>query len=474
MDSQLAAVFQESPLLQVLWGCLVVNSSKGLGLFVLAWTASKLFRRLESELRHRIWLLVIVSSLVFPLVWLLSPQVPLSVPLAAGRSMAPPYAATLFAGRAQFLEVMNVPPMDSLIGDRWTMTLRRLLPAVAGGLWAAGAAFFLQRLLVGRLVAARLARRARPAPIERQLLAELSQTLGIKRTLAVRLCPSCGVPLTFGTRRPVVLLPEAASAWGPERLRSVLIHELTHVRRLEGLLNGIAAAICALLWFLPALWLSYSFMQLEGEKSSDRSVLRQGIRHTDYALDLVELVRASRGLILAAGGVSPLGRKRFVRDRITSVLAFHPGTSPRRLRTTGIVLAALLGALLPLLSITGASVPGEQPLVGSWVNPASVRIVRQIWTADGRVFDYYGKGTTVPSVMGRYTIEKKWLDEEGSTWYHLVTRRSPAPYRKALCKTKYTVIKIDPEGTRQEHNHSPYGYAEKLTLGEYAVLYREK
>jgi beta-lactamase regulating signal transducer with metallopeptidase domain len=474
MVSHLAAVFAESPVLQALWGLLVVNGVKGCVLFGLAWTVLKLCRGLSSELKHVVWLLVIVSSLAFPLAWLLSPGIRLSVPVAIGRSTTPLFAAMPFTARSQFLQIMTVPGVDSFVTDYWTTLLRRHLPAAAGALWAAGALFFLQRLVVGRLVAGRLARRARPAPIEPKLLRELSGNLGVKGTLAVKLCRDCGIPFTFGSLRPVVLLPEAAAAWPRQRLRSVLLHELSHIRRRESLLNFTAGAICALLWFLPVLWLAYSFMQQEGEKSSDRAVLRYGIRRTDYATDLVELVHSAQGLILTAGAVVPLGRKRLVKERVRTVLAFRRGSLSRPFRTAGVALTILFCCLLPLLAVAGASVPGDRTLAGSWSDPQFPdSFYRYTWTADGRLFMDTRQDSAAPSYVGRYTIEEKRTDEEGNTWYHVMTQLSPAPYREALGCPMYWVIKIDPEGRKLECSQWPYGYPEELTFRCYQVFHRE-
>jgi hypothetical protein len=119
-------------------------------------------------------------------------------------------------------------------------------------------------------------------------------------------------------------------------------------------------------------------------------------------------------------------------------------------------------------------VAGEQPLTGSWDNPEGPALFQRTWTADGRAFIYYGKGATTPSLVGRYTIEKKWTDEEGRRWYHAVEHRSPPPYREGISCTRYCVIRIDPTGTRLECCASPYGYSGMLTLGDYPVFYQEK
>ena len=61
------------------------------------------------------------------------------------------------------------------------------------------------------------------------------------------------VPMTFGLLSPVILLPSDASP-GPTTGR-VLVHEMSHIRRLDGLMLLIARAACAVYWFHPLVWL---------------------------------------------------------------------------------------------------------------------------------------------------------------------------------------------------------------------------
>ncbi|MBN1837130.1 MAG: hypothetical protein JW820_14840, partial [Spirochaetales bacterium] len=203
MVGQLTAVFEHSLLLQAFWGFLVVNSVKGAALFLLVWTALKIFRGLPSELRHLVWLLVIVSSAVFPAVWLLAPELRLAVPMAAGRpglgGPAAPLAAMVpLSSRAQFLEIMVVPGIQSVIAEHHIVLLQRSLPYLLGGVWACGAVLLLQRLVVGRVAASLLLRRAHPAPVAPGFLEELKWELGIRGRITIAVSRECGIPFTFG------------------------------------------------------------------------------------------------------------------------------------------------------------------------------------------------------------------------------------------------------------------------------------
>jgi periplasmic protein TonB len=67
---------------------------------------------------------------------------------------------------------------------------------------------------------------------------------------------SSGQPVTFGFRRPVVLLPEMLCAQSEAIQQVVLCHELFHVRRRDWIWVVAEEIVKAVLWFHPAvLWL---------------------------------------------------------------------------------------------------------------------------------------------------------------------------------------------------------------------------
>ena len=81
---------------------------------------------------------------------------------------------------------------------------------------------------------------------------------------------AAAVPMTWGTLRPVVLLPEAARDWPAERLHAVVLHELIHVQRHDLLAQIAAQAACCLYWFHPMVWLAVRQLRKERETSLRR------------------------------------------------------------------------------------------------------------------------------------------------------------------------------------------------------------
>jgi TonB family protein len=77
----------------------------------------------------------------------------------------------------------------------------------------------------------------------------------VRTRAEIRYVPS-GQPVTFGFRRPVVLLPDMLRAQPEDIQRVVLCHELFHVRRRDWIWVFAEEIVKAALWFHPAvLWL---------------------------------------------------------------------------------------------------------------------------------------------------------------------------------------------------------------------------
>ena len=53
-----------------------------------------------------------------------------------------------------------------------------------------------------------------------------------------------------------ILLPARARDWDADRRRSVLLHELAHVRAATAAVQALAQAACALYWFNPLMWVT--------------------------------------------------------------------------------------------------------------------------------------------------------------------------------------------------------------------------
>jgi beta-lactamase regulating signal transducer with metallopeptidase domain len=92
-------------------------------------------------------------------------------------------------------------------------------------------------------------------------------------TPALLLVQGLASPCTAGFWRPRILLPEGLDkVLDYKQLRDVLRHELVHIARLDYLIDRLASAICAVLFFHPGVWISYTHIRRDRELACDEAV----------------------------------------------------------------------------------------------------------------------------------------------------------------------------------------------------------
>ncbi len=111
-----------------------------------------------------------------------------------------------------------------------------------------------------------------PALLE--LLEDCRNRVGVRRKVELRNSEACSTPLVVGIWRPVLLLPSPVlDRLDREQLRAVLIHELHHVRRWDGLVNLLQGLLGAAYFFHPAVWwANWRIRQLREDACDERTV----------------------------------------------------------------------------------------------------------------------------------------------------------------------------------------------------------
>jgi hypothetical protein len=216
--------------------------------------------------------------------------------------------------------------------------------------YALGVLLILIWQLIGRVYASRLKRLSKP-------VAELRthDRVGLLQSNGV------AIPFSTGFLRPAVILPMRAREWPPEVLRTVLAHELGHVKRKDVVTRALAQVSCSLHWVNPIAWYGLRRVFIEQEIACDDLVLETGAKPSVYAKALLVLARAGGGKLSFAPAA--LGRRAELKDRLLEIL--KPKRSKVRLGMAG-VLAGLCIALLFLAPLSALNL-WESPLAPAGV-----------------------------------------------------------------------------------------------------------
>ncbi|HET7674832.1 MAG TPA: M56 family metallopeptidase [Gammaproteobacteria bacterium] len=359
MDIQ-AAVFAAA-------GGLAGILAKGALLLAVAAVVSFCLRRHASAaFRHAVWHLTFVGLLLLPLVAALGPQLDLpALPFAA--ASAPPAAqvATLPAAASDSVAAADLPTLpagnglateDNTGPAGWLTALLFV--------WALGAAALLARLGHGLIRIACLSRQAtRVDDAEwNALTREIAIELGLRREVALRCHADIDMPMTFGIRHPVILLPIGAGDWPADKRRLVLLHELAHVRRGDVQTQLVMHFARALHWPNPLAWVAARHFLLTREQACDDRVLAAGARPSDYAGQLVEVARG----VTRANGFVPtpaMAAPNELKNRIQSIL--DERRRRRVLSRPGAwgMAAVTLAIVLPLAALRPAAAEADSAAV---------------------------------------------------------------------------------------------------------------
>jgi beta-lactamase regulating signal transducer with metallopeptidase domain len=135
-----------------------------------------------------------------------------------------------------------------------------LLPFVGLAIWCLGTIYFLLRFARSWIAACKILDKT--MPVENAEFTLLLKRFGITFPVELRQSEVGVVPFTQGIFRPVVVLPEAAECWTAQERRSILTHELAHVKRRDVFWQILAELCRSMYWFHPLVWLTFEI----GEK----------------------------------------------------------------------------------------------------------------------------------------------------------------------------------------------------------------
>ncbi len=341
---------------------------KGSILMLAGFLAAGLLRGRSAALRHSVWVACFVALLALPVAMVSLPRW-----AVLGRQEKPAMVTPSVPTGAASVSVSTVsaPAREPVNVPLW--------------IWLAGGGMTALWFLAGMLRTSWMVRRATPAPDA----SELAGSLGIGRRVRVLYSEAASMPMTWGLFRPVVVLPKGAAEWPAARLRTVLLHELVHVRRLDLPAQQIGQAACCLYWFHPLAWMMARQLRTEREQACDDAVLARGVPAPEYAGHLIELVRALAARRHAWSQAPAMAEVSGLELRVRALLDSRRDRRPLNRRKGLAIVAAGAALLVPLAAVsetaaraTSSSGGGRVPCCSGARDVAAVRARRKLLALD--------------------------------------------------------------------------------------------
>ena len=308
------------------WFAMLIGVAlKSAAILMLAGLVAVMLRRGSAALRHLVWTAAAAAILLMPLfsVSLPSNWIP-SVETMAPGVVALFETTSTAAADVPATHASDRPTAVAPHGGARRLTDWRLLVMA---IWAAGVFAACLQVLFGIAGLWRLRRTASPSP-DGMLAKQLARELGISRTIRVVETSEGAMPMTAGLLRPVIFMPCDAEAWSYDRRRSVLFHELAHIRRGDIATQMIARLALILHWWNPLAWFAWRAFLKERERAADDLVLAAGALASDYASHLLEVARSRNEAPALAWAAVAMARRSQLEGRLIAILDSHVNRRP--------------------------------------------------------------------------------------------------------------------------------------------------
>jgi len=370
-------------------------------------------RRRSAAERHLLWAVSLGTAAVLPVLGVLLPAWQPAWTRDLVDAWAPSFAAlgpwTAQGGPDVVVRATGIEASAWTLGD-W-----------AALIWTAGAVVTLLVLASEVVKLARLLSAVVPVVDGRclRISGDVARDLRLSRLPLLLQSPRALIPVTWGARRPRVLLPAAATGWTDERLRAVLAHEFAHVRRGDWLVHVLAHVVCATYWFHPLFWMTERDLCRESEQAADDEVLRLGLDGGNYAAHLLAIVRASRASASSRAPLVAMARRSHLERRVAALLnaCGNRGSITRRAVVATAAIAIVVA--VPLVAMTNAGAAADIAIQTLNLRPVmsasdasgpepvvpAVRLVRVAGAASDT------GGSVVAPVVAEYTTPPLYSDE---------------------------------------------------------------
>lgn len=222
---------------------LIQSSWQILILALVVWPLSRLSLRSYPNFAYLLWVVILVKALIPVNISLPTQQVPVIEisPVITG-------------------EFIHTVTADS--GVSFSITSAAIL------LWLIGVTFLAVKLLFAELSHRNRMKQAVHLSNEPWFEA-LREEMGVRQTISLYCDDRIHSPLMQGLWRPRIYLPAEFQSWDLDEKRSILAHELAHIKRSDIIIIYLQALVKTLYFFHPVIWLVNDQIDLEREKICD-------------------------------------------------------------------------------------------------------------------------------------------------------------------------------------------------------------
>lgn len=200
-------------------------------------------------------------------------------------------------------------------------------------------------------------------------------------------------PALFGFLHPCILLPCDIEDLEDKHIEYIFLHEISHYKRMDNMMNYLLIAIQAVHWFNPFIWLCFKQIRRDMEMATDERALRYitSEEHRDYAESLLNMAesisqRLSPRLLCVIDDKKDMER-RIIMIRLANALSLRK----KLITAVSIVVMAIAGMLFLTSGIKAA--PNDETAVQTELSAYDLEAIAKFETP------YVGAASNVGNIL---------------------------------------------------------------------------
>ncbi|MDF2822431.1 MAG: peptidase BlaR1 [Clostridiales bacterium] len=207
-----------------------------------------------------------------------------------------------------------------------------------------------------------------------RLLEKCIKQLGITRNFEIIVQAYIGTPALMGIN-PKIILPVYMEEMDDQNIEYILLHELTHYKRGDMILNHLLIILQTIYWFNPLTWMLFKFIRQDMELANDGAVLQTigNEKQKEYSMSLIAVLAKYNNVSFAPKLLCMVDNKENMERRIKMIKLGEVFKKKKVIISlASLVIIGVVGMLF-LTSGSGDKIP---PLYASAENNKTVEAIR--------------------------------------------------------------------------------------------------
>jgi bla regulator protein BlaR1 len=320
-----------------------------------------LSNKLNSTFHYYIWLILLIK-LIIPF----GPQTSFNISSLYGNS----YVQTNINENTQKLQfnsskqfqntdlidstsVRTLNPLNtSVINDELSIPFKTKtnFKKILCFIWIFGAALLMVILFGGHKKLRRIIRSSikNVDNAHKEILSNCMKTMNIRTEVKLSYSKKIMSPILCGIIKPKILIPvRVATNISDEEFKYILMHELTHLKNKDILINWVITLLSIIYWFNPILLYSFHKMRQDCEFSCDSQVISYlgACGHLEYGNALIKVLELACGSNRLIGTTPMVMNNLEIKRRIIMISKY------KKINIKGILLGTIVIFILGSLGI---------------------------------------------------------------------------------------------------------------------------